>query len=81
MLSLLVNIPLLFFLIGALNVTGAAIATSLAYIVSGLVILVFFVRVSGTGYRSCLVPTVEDLKIYPAAAAQLWNQVTGGGRR
>ena len=79
-LSLLVNIPLLFFLIGALNVTGAAIATSLAYIVNGLVMLVLFVRVSGTGYRSCLVPTVEDLKIYPAAATQLWNQVTGGGR-
>ncbi|TPW13019.1 MAG: polysaccharide biosynthesis protein, partial [bacterium] len=79
-LSLVVNIPLLFFLVGALNVTGAAIATSLAYIVNGIVMLVFFVRVSGTSYRSCLVPSLEDLKIYPAAALQLWRRATGGGR-
>jgi len=80
-LSLVVNVPLLFFLIGAMDVNGAAIATSLAYIVNGAVMLVFFVRVSGTGYRSCLVPTLEDLRIYPAAAHQLWNRVAGGGRR
>ena len=75
--SLVVNIPLLYVLVGPYGVNGAALATSITYIVNGILMLAFFNRESGVPWWECLVPTLDDLKTYPASLAQAW----GGVRR
>lgn len=67
-LSFLVNAPLLFWLVGLMGIDGAAIATSVAYCVNGLVILVLFLRESGRGVIETLVPTGDDFRLYLSAA-------------
>jgi O-antigen/teichoic acid export membrane protein len=73
--ALVVNIPLLYLLIGPYGVNGAALATSIAYIVNGILMLWFFARESGTPWWECLVPTMGDLKMYPLSIAQVWNRL------
>jgi len=78
--SLVVNIPLLYVLIGPFGVNGAALATSMTYIVNGILMLVFFSRESGVPWWSCLLPTLDDLKMYPLSLSQAWNRVRRTGR-
>jgi O-antigen/teichoic acid export membrane protein len=66
--SFVVNVPLLLWLVGLLGIDGAAIATSVAYCVNGLVVLALFLRESRRGLVETLVPTGDDLRLYVDAA-------------
>ncbi|HEX7878658.1 MAG TPA: flippase [Candidatus Eisenbacteria bacterium] len=73
--ALVVNVPLLYILIGPYGVNGAALATTIAYVVNGILMLWFFARESGVPWWDCLVPTLDDLKMYPLSIAQVWNRL------
>lgn len=55
-----------FLLIPRMGFLGAAIASSISYGLSGAVLLIFYVRVSGNSVRAVLLPQASDLKLYTA---------------
>jgi O-antigen/teichoic acid export membrane protein len=59
-----INAVLNFLLIPRWGMYGAAVASSIAYAVQSAVLVVFFVRVSGVGATSVLIPKLEDLPHY-----------------
>lgn len=61
--SLIVTIALDLALIPRLNIVGAAIASTVSYSVSALLLVVFFVRETGAPLRQVLFPTSEDVRI------------------
>ena len=65
--ALAVNVPLSILLIPKIGISGAALASTISYIVGAVVVLGFFLRIS----KSSLVDTVllkrEDLEIYRGA--------------
>lgn len=65
-LAVAVTVALDLLLIPWYGVTGAAVASLLAYVIFGVVSLVVESRVSGIPWQR-LLPTTEDLKLYPAA--------------
>lgn len=62
-ISLVITITLDLILIPKLNIAGAAIASTVSYTVSALLLIVFFVRETGSPLREVLLPTSEDVKI------------------
>ena len=62
-ISLIVTITLDLALIPKLNIVGAAIASSVSYTLSALLLIVFFIRETGAPLREVLLPTSEDVKI------------------
>ena len=67
-ISLIVTISLDLALIPSLNIVGAAIASSVSYTLSALMLIVFFIRETGAPLREVLLPTSEDLKILLSVA-------------
>jgi O-antigen/teichoic acid export membrane protein len=61
--SLIVTITLDLALIPNLNIVGAAIASSVSYTLSALLLIVFFVRETGASLREVLLPTPDDVKM------------------
>jgi len=66
--SLIVTIALDLLLIPKLNIKGAAIASSVSYSLSALLLIVFFIRETGASLREVLLPTSEDMKILLSVA-------------
>lgn len=62
-LSLVVTVALDLALIPKLNIVGAAIASTVSYSVSALMLIVFFKRETGASLRQVLLPTSEDLRL------------------
>lgn len=62
--SLFLTIGLDFLLIPSWGIKGAAVATSVAYGVSSLLSLYWFIRLSGAGLRDLFVLRMEDLRYY-----------------
>jgi O-antigen/teichoic acid export membrane protein len=62
-LSLVVTIALDMALIPKLNIVGAAIASTVSYTVSALLLIVFFMRETDASLREILLPTFEDIKM------------------
>lgn len=71
---LAVNIVLNFALIPLMGIAGAAVASSLSYIIAGVLWLIFYRRESGTALRE-MTPRLEDVKYVFAGAASLIRQV------
>jgi O-antigen/teichoic acid export membrane protein len=67
-ISLIITITLDLILIPKMNIAGAAIASTVSYTVSALLLIVFFVRETGTPLREVLFPTSEDVKILLSVA-------------
>jgi O-antigen/teichoic acid export membrane protein len=67
-ISLIVTIALDLLLIPNLNILGAAIASSVSYSLSALLLIVFFIRETGASLREVLLPTSEDMKILLSVA-------------
>ncbi len=72
--SFAANVPLLWFLVRSMGLDGAAIATSIAYAVHALVVIVFFVRESGAPLTRALVPVPGDMKLYTDTVRELWQR-------
>ena len=66
--SLIVTITLDVLLIPKLNIVGAAIASAVSYSVSALLLIVFFMRETGTPLREILLPTSEDVRMLLSVA-------------
>ena len=64
LLALVATVILDFTLIPALGISGAALASTVAYSLSALAGLHFFVRVSGNSIRDTLIPRKSDLYAY-----------------
>ena len=62
-LSLIITIGLDLALIPKLNIVGAAIASTVSYSVSALMLIIFFIRETGAPLRQVLLPTSEDLRL------------------
>lgn len=62
--SLAVNIPLNLFLIPRLGITGAALATTVAYTLATLVTVIAFVKISRVPWRDTLWIKAADFKVY-----------------
>ena len=67
-ISLIVTISLDLVLIPNLNIVGAAIASTVSYSLSALLLIVFFIRETGASVREVLLPTSEDVKILLSVA-------------
>lgn len=66
--SLVVTITLDLLLIPKLNLIGAAIASTVSYSLSALLLVVFFKRETGASLREILLPTSEDVKMLLSVA-------------
>ena len=62
-ISLVVTITLDLVLIPKLNIVGAAIASTVSYSVTALLLVFFFSRETGAPLRQILLPTSEDLRM------------------
>jgi stage V sporulation protein B len=67
-LSLIITIGLDLALIPRLNIVGAAIASTVSYSFSALMLIIFFVRETGAPLREVLLPTSEDVKLLMSLA-------------
>lgn len=61
--SLLVTITLDIALIPSLNIVGAAIASTVSYTLSAVLLIIFFIRETGASLRQVLLPTSEDVRL------------------
>ena len=71
---------LYFALIPAHGATGAAIASSISYALTGVISFVFFRRVIHLPLRTLFVPTREDLRDWRSAARAARRRLAGAGR-
>ena len=68
--SLVVTVILDFLLIPRMGITGAGVASSLSYAVNTLVLLFYYVRLSGNSASSVLLIRQQDLIVY----RDLWER-------
>lgn len=66
-----ITLALDFALIPTFGITGAAVASSVSYMFFGVLSLVVLSRVSGVAVRRLVLPTREDLALYPRAGRAL----------
>ncbi|MBN2186932.1 MAG: flippase [Dehalococcoidia bacterium] len=71
--SLAVNIPLNLVLIPRMGISGAALASTISYSVTALVVLVTFLRISGNSLVDTILLRREDLKLYADAFSTARN--------
>jgi len=72
-ISLAVNIPLNLVLIPRMGISGAALASTISYSVTALVVLVAFLRISGNSWANTILLRREDLKLYTDAFSAARN--------
>ncbi len=78
--SLFINIVCNVILIPEIGISGAALATSISYTVHLVIIIVFYVRMTGVAASELLIPTVSDLRLFPAAIRVLLGYRRGSKR-
>jgi len=70
-ISLAVNVPLNMFFIPKMGIAGAALASTISYTLSALVVLAAFMRISGNSLFDMIVIKPRDLRIYTGALAKM----------
>jgi O-antigen/teichoic acid export membrane protein len=70
-ISLSINIPLNFVLIPRMGMIGAAIATSTSYLVTSIIVLIYFSKLSSNKIIDIVMIKKEDLKLYWSFAVSL----------
>ena len=65
--SLAVNIPLNLLLIPRMGISGAALASTVSYSLTAVVVLAAFLKISGNSWIDTILLKREDLKIYRSA--------------
>jgi O-antigen/teichoic acid export membrane protein len=78
--SFLVNAPLLYVLVRSHGLPGAAIASSIAYLVHAIVVVAFYARESRTPVGPTLLPTPGDFHLYADGASQIAAALSGRRR-
>jgi O-antigen/teichoic acid export membrane protein len=73
------NVVLCLLWIPRWGIVGAAWASTVAYTVQAVVMLVFFTRLSGRGFVETVVPGREDFGLYAAALRQVLRRGRPGG--
>lgn len=76
--SLAVNIPLCIILIPKLGITGAALASSVAYVVDAIVVTIIFLKMSKNSWVDTLVIKREDFSIYTNVLSSIRSFVVKG---
>ena len=71
-ISLVITIVLDFVLIPRMGIIGAALASTVAYTVSAVVVGVLFVRLTGIGTRKLILPIKTDLQIYQGLIGKIF---------
>jgi O-antigen/teichoic acid export membrane protein len=71
--SLAVNIPLNLLLIPRMGIFGAALASTVSYSVTAVIVLVAFLKISGNRWIDTILLKREDLKIYAGAFSTVRN--------
>lgn len=74
--SLGLTVALDILLIPRLGTTGAGVASSLAYGVTSIVLLAWYIRVSGNGLVSLLFMQKSDLRMYSAVLSSVFKRAT-----
>ncbi len=69
--SLVVNIPLNLFLIPRIGISGAALASSISYTLTALVVLLAFLKISKNSWVDTILLKREDLEIYIGALSAI----------
>jgi O-antigen/teichoic acid export membrane protein len=73
--SLLLNILLNLWLIPRWGISGAAFATTVAYILSTLLVINFFIKISNKSYFEILVIKKQDLQEYRKILVNIRNRI------
>ncbi len=73
-ISLLINIPLNLLLIPKWGIKGAAFSSTIAYIVSTLIVLISFLRISNNSLLNILLLQRNDLKNYKHIIKKIFNK-------
>lgn len=79
--SLAVNIPLNLLLIPRIGIAGAALASTISYTVTAILVLIAFMRISKNSLIDTIIIKPEDLRIYAGALAMGWSLAFGNNRR
>jgi len=73
--SLVLNILLNLWLIPRWGISGAAFATTVAYILSTLLVIIFFIKISNKSYFEILVIKKQDLQEYRKILVNIRNRI------
>jgi O-antigen/teichoic acid export membrane protein len=79
MVALVVTVVLDLLLIPRFGISGAAIASSIAYTVTFIVSLHFYQQISGKSAWNCVLPRMTDLELYVNLAKRLQKLKAPGG--
>jgi O-antigen/teichoic acid export membrane protein len=63
-LSFIVNLPLIFYLIPKWGIAGAAVASTLAYIVTTIVVSILFLKMTKGSFSNSFIITPDDIRNY-----------------
>ncbi len=69
--SLAVNIPLNLLLIPKMGIAGAALASTISYTVTTIIVLIAFLRISKNSWFNTIIIKPQDLRIYTGVFAQI----------
>jgi O-antigen/teichoic acid export membrane protein len=78
LIALGVNLPLNFWLIPRWGITGAAFASTVAYSLQALVVLMYFVRVSHNTVVETLIIRKEDFRAYRRLLHDMYRRISHG---
>jgi len=70
-ISLVATVVCDLLLIPSWGIAGAAVASSISYCIATIVVLIFYIRISGNGLAIVLIPRKEDVIIYQRYCASL----------
>lgn len=76
--SLIVNIPMNIILIPRMGIAGAALASTVAYVVDAIVVTIIFLKMSKNSWVDTLVLKRDDLSIYTNALSSIRSFVVKG---
>lgn len=79
--SLAVNIPLNILLIPRMGISGAALASTISYTMTTLVVLIAFMRISGNSLLDTIIIKPQDFRIYTEVLAKGRSLAFGEDRR
>jgi O-antigen/teichoic acid export membrane protein len=75
-IGLVVNIPCCYFLIPKWGINGAAVASSISYSISAIIVIIAFSRLTLTPYIDFLAIKSEDLDAYKAILRRMRNKLS-----
>jgi Na+-driven multidrug efflux pump len=75
--ALAVHIPLNLVLVPRIGIAGAALAMSVAYTVTAVMLLIYFRRISGSSLVNSVLVRPGDFKLYGQIISAVWRRLSG----